>query len=358
MATRIPLPGNMIDTLMKGVSTGSNMYSGIMNPIISRENMANTKKIHDEQLAQQMKIHQDSIALQRATQARLDAMAPLQRRMTELSIKKAEMETDPLKKMAYIKQIMQGIHGMGAEQQPESMTNQNQMTEQNVNAPSPETIQQGFGDSQSMGGFNFSPEQQMALGMAGIKIPTPHELPEHKRFAELQNKIKFEQEKTALKKKVLEDKEIVAAKKDIPTIKNSIQGVDELLKIAKSNPDMFGHTFMPDIYAKTSKNKNFGTWQNLIADRIAGLEGKLSARGNVMALKMASSLKPSHAESQQVAIGKLESMKKELQKQLQRSMDLTGQKNQKYNDNDLVVVEGPNGEETMTYAQARQLGAQ
>ena len=31
MSTRIPLPGNMIDTLMKGVDTGSNMFAKIMN---------------------------------------------------------------------------------------------------------------------------------------------------------------------------------------------------------------------------------------------------------------------------------------------------------------------------------------
>lgn len=42
MSTRIPLPGNMIDTLMRGVNTGSGMYTGIMNPILQRE--ANKQK--------------------------------------------------------------------------------------------------------------------------------------------------------------------------------------------------------------------------------------------------------------------------------------------------------------------------
>ena len=206
MALNIPNVGQAGESLLQGINTGSSMFSRLMTPVIARE-----------QLAQQMKIHQDALALQKATQARLAAMAPLQRRLAELNIQRAEMETDPAKKMAYINTIMQGIHGMngqGGQQTGElpgqpmipfaamGMPSQEEIDNPTPVAPSPQTLQQG--------GFNFTPEQQMALGMAGIKIPTPHELPEQKRFAELENKIKFEQQKTALKKKALEDKEMVA----------------------------------------------------------------------------------------------------------------------------------------------------
>lgn len=141
----------------------------------------------------------------------------------------------------------------------------------------------------------------------------------------------------------------------------SIKGVQDLLKIAKENPDMFGHGFMPERFAKTTKNKNFGTWQTLIADRIAGLESKLSSRGNIVALKMAAQLKPSQSDQQPVAIGKLESMLGQLQRQLKTSLQKTGKHDEsspKYSDEDMVIVEGPNGEETMTYAQAKTLGAE
>jgi len=161
----------------------------------------------------------------------------------------------------------------------------------------------------------------------------------------------------------------MAVNKDLPTLEKSLKGVDQLIKIAENNPDMFGHGFLPERYAKTTKNKNFGTWQNLISDAIAGLEQKLSARGNIVALKMAAQLKPSHAEQQPVAIGKLESMRSQLIDSINHSRELLGKKplenklesqaaTKKYNDNDLVIVEGPNGQETMTYAQAKALGAQ
>lgn len=67
MSTRIPLPGNMIDTLMKGVNTGSSMYSGIMGPILDREKQAQAEKHFQEQLKLQKE------AAGRAAQAAADA---------------------------------------------------------------------------------------------------------------------------------------------------------------------------------------------------------------------------------------------------------------------------------------------
>src|SRR5690606_25928629 len=132
--------------------------------------------------------------------------------------------------------------------------------------------------------------------------------------------------KTENKGRALEQKELMAVKKDLPTLEKSLKGVDELLRIAKDNPKMFGHGFMPDRYARTTNIKDFGKWQNLISDAIAGLEQKLSARGNIVALKMAGQLKPSHAEQQNVAIGKLESMRQQLVDSINNSYKKTGQK--------------------------------
>ncbi|HWW39676.1 hypothetical protein [Pedobacter sp.] len=346
MALGIPLPGSFGEALNQGVNTGSSMFARIMEPILKRE-----------QLAQQMKIHKDALALQQASAGRAAALAPLHQQLAQLQIQKAQMESDPTKKLAYIQTILQGLHGGQSLPNAEPMSpmsgsgmpNLEEIGSPPVKAPSPQQLQQG--------GFNFTPEEQMALNMAGIKLPQIRETPQQKRFADLESKLKLEEAKTANKAKVIQDKEKISAKKDIPVLENSLKGVDELINIAKNNPEMFGKTFLPELYAKTTKNKNFGVWQNLIADRIAGLEMKLSSRGNIVALKLAQALKPSHAESQQVAIGKLESMKKELLSSIERSKVLAGH-DTSYKDTDLVIVEGPNGEETMTYAQARQLGAQ
>lgn len=50
MATGIPLPGNMIDTLMKGLDTGSTLYSRAVQPIIEREKQKQLEQHFQEQL--------------------------------------------------------------------------------------------------------------------------------------------------------------------------------------------------------------------------------------------------------------------------------------------------------------------
>lgn len=67
MSTRIPLPGNMIDTLMNGVKTGSSMYTGIMNPILQREKQKQLEAHFQEQLKL------SKAAAGRAAQAAADA---------------------------------------------------------------------------------------------------------------------------------------------------------------------------------------------------------------------------------------------------------------------------------------------
>lgn len=67
MSTRIPLPGNMIDTLMKGVDTGSTVYSRAMQPILEREKQKQLEAHFQEQLKLQ------KAAAGRAAQAAADA---------------------------------------------------------------------------------------------------------------------------------------------------------------------------------------------------------------------------------------------------------------------------------------------
>lgn len=67
MSTRIPLPGNMIDTLMSGLKTGSGLYSGAMQPILEREKQKQLEAHFQEQLKLQ------KAAAGRAAQAAADA---------------------------------------------------------------------------------------------------------------------------------------------------------------------------------------------------------------------------------------------------------------------------------------------
>jgi len=165
MAWNIPNVPSFGEALNQGVNTGSSMFARIMEPILKRE-----------QLAQQMKIHKDALALQQAAAGRAAALAPLNQKIAELKLAKAEREADPAKQTAYFQQLLHGIRSAHNEQN-QGMPNQEimqpftgmglpsleEMEHPTVTAPTPDQLQQG--------GFNFTPEEQMALGMAGFKLP-------------------------------------------------------------------------------------------------------------------------------------------------------------------------------------------
>lgn len=341
MATGIPLPGQPGEALLKGIDTGSSMFTRMMQPIIQREDMQ-----------RQWKQHLDQLALQKQSQGRAAQMLPFQIQALKDAHAKAMFERDPEAQFALMQKMMSLAGGMGQgqgqnpAQQGQQMPGQEMPQEQPafpmmqgqgmpaMQSPEqqqqmqPDQMQSGMAPPPMPGGdmSNMSP-LQLAIMKKFTGLDLGKETPNQKRYADLQSKIELENRKTANKAQAIKDKEVLSVQKDLPTLEKSLKGVDELLNIAKNNPDMFGHSFMPDRYAKTSHNKNFGRWQNLISDAIAGLEQKLSSRGNIVALKMASQLKPSHGEQQEVAIGKLESMKQQLQDSIAHSNEITGRKN-------------------------------
>lgn len=67
MATGIPLPGSMIDSLMSGLKTGSSLYANAMQPILEREKQKQLEAHFQEQLKLQ------KAAAGRAAQAAADA---------------------------------------------------------------------------------------------------------------------------------------------------------------------------------------------------------------------------------------------------------------------------------------------
>tara|TARA_R110000868_G_scaffold335547_1_gene596442 strand:+ start:25482 stop:26576 length:1095 start_codon:yes stop_codon:yes gene_type:complete len=338
MAINVPMPQLPLSGLNQAIATGGNLFSQMMNPVIQRENMQ-----------RQWKEHQQNLALQQAAQGRLAQMMPYQIQALKDAHAKAMYERDPEAQFAMMQKMMNLAGGMGQGQpqgQPgQQMPGQEMPQEQPAfpmmqgqgmpamqppeqAAPQADQMQSGMGAPAMPGGdmSNMSP-LQLAIMKKFTGLDLGKETPNQKRYADLQAKIELENRKTANKAQAIQDKEVLSVQKDLPTLQKSLKGVDELLNIAKTNPDMFGHSFMPDRYAKTSKNKNFGRWQNLISDAIAGLEQKLSAKGNIVALKMAAQLKPSHGEQQEVAIGKLESMKQQLEDSIAHSNEIVGRKN-------------------------------
>lgn len=148
----------------QGFATGFKLGDSLIQNLMNRQKMQQQA----DQFAQEL-------ALKKQQEARLGSMLPLQQQMARLNMQKLEMELDPAKKMAYIQQLIQGIRGMRPQQEGspaamgmfsgEGMPSIQELESPSTVAPSQQDVMQGFG--------GFSPEQQMALSMAGIKIPRP-----------------------------------------------------------------------------------------------------------------------------------------------------------------------------------------
>lgn len=326
MALNIPMPDSPGSGFLKGVDSGSSMFTRMIQPRLEREKQAQLERHFQEQLK-----------LSKAAAARAGANSDLRRALLEQQILAAQHANDPNYEFNQFKNLMGMMGGGGQMQMPQEPMPTQEMGE-GMGMFTPE----GLGQMQQPQAMQTPPDAGMGMNFDALKqnpmlrgffkkkfgfdpLAAAPETPEQKRAADLQSKMELENLKTENKTKALEQKEVVAVKKDLPTLEKSLKGVDELLRIAKQNPDMFGHGFMPERYAKTTKIKDFGKWQNLISDAIAGLEQKLSARGNIVALKMAAQLKPSHAEQQNVAIGKLESMRQQLIDSINNSRGKIGQ---------------------------------
>lgn len=122
MALNIPntdLPGN---SFLKGLNTGSSMFSRLMQPIIQREQLAEQGRYHQGQLThqeralqEQMKQHQQNYALKQMMEQRRAALAPLQQQVEQLRIQNLKNKADPNFKMNQFKAIADSMGGMNPE---------------------------------------------------------------------------------------------------------------------------------------------------------------------------------------------------------------------------------------------------
>lgn len=248
--------------------------------------------------------------------------------------RRAEQQMDPMFKVNQIKAMLEGLRGManGNQQGTDQGMQDNSMPplspdnsgNPGVSAEGPGMITEG---SPFVGRAGYKPPQggqhnmnqeispgitleditRHALGLPARKAPV--ETPQQKQQRAVDTAMQKEETKIRFQ-----------AKKDIPHLQAALKSIKQLKQIASEDADLFGHYVKPELWAKTTRNKNAGIFQNLLADQIAGLESKLSSKGNIVALKMASQLKPSFSEQQEVALGKIESMEKQIQDALATSL--------------------------------------
>ncbi len=382
MALNIPntdLPGA---SFLKGIDTGSTMFSRLMQPVLEREK----QKQQAEQFAQEL-------ALRKQAAARAGANSDLQRQIMQQNLLKLQHSNDPKWAMKQLQEKLDYIQGlgrkqgsttagggqnMGGQQQPMNlmdMINQGQEQEmpQGQGPMMPQEEQEA--QMQPMGGQEQpeQPEQpeggQLPGGLdmdeikraltyqaLGLKPPANgvyKEPPQLKRANDLKSKmleaqykhelkLAEEQQKNELKNEQTKQKVVNEAKNDLPHLEETLRSLKIMQKIAEDpkNDDMFGHWIEGhDTAAARAKNPNAGTWQVYGLDPIVAAEMKMSARGNQLALKSALQNKANFAETRPVAAAKLKGSIDKVERQIKEMRKISGEGG----DSDKVIVIDPSG---------------
>lgn len=372
MALNIPNVGNNLDALMNGIKTGSNFYTGIMNPILKRE--------HEKQLAEQFGITDKRQAEQFAQNMALkqqqeSRMAQLQ----GLQMQQLRNKLDPNYEFNQFKALQDKIMGAGqsgAVQQPQQPAPNQEMGE-GMGMFSPQGMQEAQQapqqSTQVQGGtFDALKQNPMLRGFFKHKfgfdpLAAVPQSPQEK----LQDKMKLEDYKheQAIEQKRLENDlkdehtakiRVDAAKNDIPHLQQTLDALEKMKKIATNNPDLFGHSGIggfgaegsADRFAKTTTNPNAGAWQTYGLGPIVAAESKMSSRGNQLALKQALTNKPNFSEHQNVAISKIDANIGQIKKQIEENKKLASEDV----GSSKVTVIDPNGKRfTTTAANAQHL---
>jgi hypothetical protein len=152
----------MIDTLMKGVDTGSKMYSGIMNPILKREE----QKQLDEHFKQEL-------AFKKAAAGRAGANSDLTRQIMQERLLGLKHTNDPMYQMNQwkaLQDMMMVGRRVGRQSMPQEEAPTQKMGE-NMPMLSPEGMQAAQQEPQAPQGGN------MGGNMGGINLEALRENP-------------------------------------------------------------------------------------------------------------------------------------------------------------------------------------
>ena len=365
MALNIPMPQLPLAGLNQAISTGGNLFHQMINPVIQRENMQ-----------RQWKEHLGNLAVSQAASGRAAQMMPLQMQALRDAHARAEMETNPAKKLAYMQAILKGVHEMnnGAQQAPvpnqpmgqppaqqggmppmngTGMLNQEAMQQQ-ASAPVEPVAPVAGMEAPLPGAENgqpnasvFTPEQEMAMGMAGIKMPKIIENPAAKRQADLESKMKLakyehqmNQEDLRVKKDLANEKTrektMQAAKEDIPHLEEALSALTKMKELAEADVEngvgnkesLFGHRkpwfFGQKKFEESTHNPAVGEWQALGIGPITEIEKKLSSKGNIVALNAAMANKPNFYEQKEPALAKLNTQIGIIENQIKKNKKIAG----------------------------------
>ncbi len=351
MALNIPMPDLPGNSLLKGIDTGSTLFSRIMQPQLQRE--------RQKQLAQQF---EQEMALKKAQFARSGSNLDLQRAILGQQLEHLKHANDPMYEFNQFKALQNMMTGgdQGAPQGQMMAQAPSEEMGQGLGAYSPEGLQ----DAQ-----NTQPEAPAnnALNssnndMLGAMRQNPllrgffkhkfgydplSETPEEKNQAYINKAISIDEAKANHKK-------IDEIEKTAQALLPYIGKVNTIEDILKRKPDLVGPTTQLADFLGMSKDTDVGTFLSAAQALQAHMAKEMSSRGGYGVSKLVEQAKPNIGKStayNQGVIKELKQSMKESFEQMKAEYERLSNKKFPYNFeqyfNELVPMISPRGKRVM-----------
>jgi hypothetical protein len=326
MALNIPntdLPGN---SFLKGIDTGSTMFSRLMQPVLEREKQK-----------QQQEQFEKELELKKQAAARSGALDPMRKMILEQQLLKLKHSNDPMYEMNQYKALENWIKGQagGAGGQQEGQQGAAQMPAptqemgEGMGMFSPEGLQQAQtppmqqpqANSASQGGGNgidmeALKNNPMLRGFFKHKfgidpLASAPETPEQKHAGAINQAVSIDEAKATRKK-------LDEIEKTAQALLPYVGKVNTIADILKRKPDLAGRTTqLADLLGMT-KDEDVGTFLSAAQALQAHMAKEMSSRGGYGVSKLVEQAKPNLGKSTAYNAGVIKDLKQSMKESFEQ----------------------------------------
>jgi hypothetical protein len=321
MALNIPntdLPGN---SFLKGIDTGSTMFSRLMQPVLERER----QKQQAEQFAQEL-------ALKKQAAARAGALDPMRKMILEQQLLKLKHSNDPMYEMNQYKALEDWVKGQsssaGVQQEGQQGAPQMPIQEmgEGMGMFTPEGLQ---GAQQQV--QNTAPANNARNGGIDLELLKAHpmlrgfakkhlgfdplatvpETPEQKHAGAINQAISIDEAKATRKK-------LDEIEKTAQALLPYLGKVNTIADILKRKPDLAGRTTqLADLLGMT-KDEDVGTFLSAAQALQAHMAKEMSSRGGYGVSKLVEQAKPNLGKSTAYNAGVIKDLKQSMKESFEQ----------------------------------------
>jgi|GEM_PF-3308864 len=326
MALNIPntdLPGN---SFLKGIDTGSTMFSRLMQPVLEREKQK-----------QQQEQFEKELALKKQAAARAGALDPMRKMILEQQLLKLKHSNDPMYEMNQYKALEDWVKGQagaaGGQQEGQQgapqMPAPTQEMGEGMGMFSPEGLQQAQTPPMQQPQANSAPQGGgNGIDMEALKnnpmlrgffkhkfgidpLAATPETPEQKHAGAINQAVSIDEAKATRKK-------LDEIEKTAQALLPYVGKVNTIADILKRKPDLAGRTTqLADLLGMT-KDEDVGTFLSAAQALQAHMAKEMSSRGGYGVSKLVEQAKPNLGKSTAYNAGVIKDLKQSMKESFEQ----------------------------------------